>query len=143
MADTYLQENRGYITASKLKDFIKSPEYFFLKYIKEVPELKEKENVNFKLGTAIDDYISYWKNVFYEKYYIDEGFKKPELEEKLFNMWIDTKGLKVDDMKALLYWDTASKIRLTAWEGETILWCVNELERQTLFEKDGDYKCNI
>ena len=106
-----------------------------------MPELKEKEETHFKLWTAIDDFISYGENEFYKKYWIDEGLKKPELEEKLFNMWVDTTGLKVDDMKAQLYWDTESKTRLTAWEGQTVLGCVNELQRQKLFEKDGGYNC--
>ena len=139
MGKVYVEENRGYITASKLKDFIKSPEYFFLKYIKEVPDLKEEEKVCFKLGTAIDDLISYWENEFFKKYYIDEGLLKAELEDRLFNMGVDTKGLKVEDMKALIYWDIENKKRLTAWEWETVLGCVNELRRQKLFDKDGAY----
>jgi hypothetical protein len=47
--DKYIEENRGYITASKLKEFMRSPEQYFLKYIKEVPSLKEKEEKHFTL----------------------------------------------------------------------------------------------
>lgn len=142
--DKYIEENRGYITASKLKEFMKSPEHFFLKYIKEVPSLKEKEENHLKIGTAIDDFISYWENAFYKKYFIDEWLNMSEMKERLLKMWQDEellKWLKKCDFEELLYWDRSKKIRLTAWDWETILWCVNELQRQTLFNKDGWYDC--
>lgn len=141
--DKYIEENRWYITASKLKDFIKSPEFFYLKYIKEVPALREKEEKHFTIGTAIDDFISYWETIFYQKYFIDEWLKKQDLEERLALLHEPEiyKWLKVDELKELLYWDISKKIKLTAWDGETVLWCVNELQRQKLFKKDGWYTC--
>jgi len=73
--DSYIIKNRNFITASKLKDFMKSPEYFFRKYILEQP-IEGEEKKCFKMGTAIDDYISYGVVEFFEKYWIDEGLKK-------------------------------------------------------------------
>lgn len=131
--DKYIEENRDFVTASKLKTFIKSPEQFFLQYIKEVEPLDKREKKHFILGEALDDLISYGENTFYKKYYFDEGLLKADLEEKLFNMWVETKGLKVDEMKEVYYGDTSTKIRLTAWDKEVVLWCYNELKRQPLF----------
>lgn len=133
--DNYIRENFWYITASKLKCFIQSPEQFFLKYIKELPELQEKEKRHFIIWTAIDDYISYWENEFNKKYFIDECLLKWELEERLNAIGIDPKWLKVDDMKSVIYWDITSKIRLTAWEWIMINWIIKEFNRQTLFDK--------
>lgn len=139
--DSYIEENRWFITASKLKCFIKSPEDFFLRYIKEEDTIDERDKKHLTIGTAIDDLISYWENAFFKKYFIDEWLLKPELEQKLFEMWIDSKGLKVEDMKALVYWDTSEKIRLTPGEGKEVLSCVNELKRQPLFDVNWLYDC--
>lgn len=57
-SQSYIERNRGYVTASKLKTFIKSPEAYYLEYIKEVPLEREDSNA-FILGTAFDDHLSY------------------------------------------------------------------------------------
>jgi len=137
--DRYIEENRWYITASKLKCFIKSPEDFFLKYIKEIEPLNKKEKKHFKLWQALDDYISYWEKVFNEKYFIDEWLNKWEIEKRLLEQWVDTKWLLVIELKELLYWDITNKIKLTKLDFETVNWCLNELTRQPLFNKDDKY----
>jgi len=139
--DKYIEENRWYITASKLKCFIKSPEDFFLKYIKEVPPLQNKEKKYFTLWTAIDDYISYWETEFHKKYYIDQWLRVDEMKERLIAMWVDWGSMKKPELEDLLYWDRLSKIKLTTWDSETVMWCIKELERQPLFNKDWSYEC--
>lgn len=142
--NSYIEENRWYITASKLKEFMKSPEQFFLKYIKELPSPKDSDERHFILWTAIDDFISYWELEFHKKYFIDEWLTIAETTERLISIWIDPivlKWLKAPDLKEMLYWDISSKIRLTAWEWQTVLGCVRELNRQPLFNKDWWYEC--
>lgn len=141
--NSYIEENRGYITASKLKEFMKSPEQFFLKYIKEMPSQKDSDERHFILWTALDDYISYWELEFHKKYFIDEWLTISDMTERLTANWTDPivlKWLKAWELKELLYWDISSKIRLTAWEWETILWCVREFNRQSLFNKNWWYE---
>jgi len=135
---SYLEENRGYITASKLKDFMKSPEIYYLKYIKEMQ--LEKPKTCFKIWTALDDYFSYWQKVFSEKYFIDEMLDKTQLQEILTERWVEFKktDLKADLMD-LVYWDWQSKVRLTKTEAETINKMIAELERQPLFNVKGKY----
>lgn len=143
MSDKYIEENRGYITASKLKEFMKSPEQFFLKYIKEVPQLQEKEKKCFRIWTAIDDLISYWEIKFAEKYFADEWLLKWDLIDILsIDYSLDVlKKMKLDELKELKYWEINSKIKLTKQEYEDILGCVRELYRQPLFNKGWWYEC--
>lgn len=139
--DKYIEENRWYITASKLKEFMKSPEQFFLKYIKETPPLKNWEKKYFTIWTAIDDYISYWETKFYQKYYIDQWLRVDEMKERVIAMWVDPKWMTKPHLEDALYWDRSWKIKLTPWDGETVLWCVRELQRQKLFDSDWEYVC--
>lgn len=135
--DSYIEENRWFITASKLKSFIISPEYFFLKYIKEVPPLKEGEKDSLKMGTALDDLISYGEEEFYKKYYVDTGMKVAELRAKCDELGIEHKGLLKDDIVDIL---SGWKKKLTNAIAERIFGMYNELKRQDLFETGGDYE---
>lgn len=140
--DTYIQENKWYITASKLKEFIKSPEQFFLKYIKEeeVPEQTEKKH--FKIWTALDDLVSYWENEFYKKYYIDEWLTIEWIKKRLIENWSEEillKWLTKTDLQDMLYWDLTDKIKLTPADGKQVLWMFNEMKRQKLMKLDWEY----
>ena len=139
--DKYIEENRGFITASKLKEFIKSPEQFFLKYIKEIPPLKSGAKKHFVLWTAIDDLISYWETKFFQKYYIDHWLRVDEMKERVLAMWIDPKWMTKPSLESALYWDRDWKIKLTVWDWETVMWCVKELQRQPLFDANWEYEC--
>jgi len=136
--DGYIKKNRGYVTASKLKDFMKSPEFYFRKYILE-QNINGEEKTCFKLGTAIDDFISYGEEKFYEKYFIDEGLLKWDLEKLAIEKGIPL-GAKetVKTLKEKIYGD--DKIRLTAWEGQTVTRVLKEFNRQKLFDKETVYE---
>jgi hypothetical protein len=56
--DKYIEENRGCITASKLKCFSNSPEEYFIKYVLETPYLEKKKKC-FEIGNAVDYFLSY------------------------------------------------------------------------------------
>lgn len=55
---SYIERNREFVTASKLKTFIKSPEAYYLEYIKEVA-IEREDSAAFILGTAFDDALTY------------------------------------------------------------------------------------
>lgn len=135
---SYLEENRGYITASKLKDFMKSPEIYFLKYKKELQ--LEKPKTCFKIWTALDDYFSYWQKEFEKKYFIDEWLLKEDLQNILTERGVEFKKSDTKpDLMDLVYWDWQSKTRLTKLEYETINNMIVELERQPLFNANWNY----
>lgn len=76
--DVYLEKNRGFDTASKLKLFFNCPFSYFLKYILELDLGDKSDESHFVVGNGVDYYVSYAKQKFNEKYYL------PELGEKTF-----------------------------------------------------------
>jgi PD-(D/E)XK nuclease superfamily len=70
-SQSYIEKNRDFVTASKLKTFIKSPEAYYLQYIKEVPSPRETSKA-FTLGTAFDDALSYGAIEWNKKYFVDD-----------------------------------------------------------------------
>lgn len=100
---SYIEKNRGFITASKLKTFIKSPEAYYLQYIKEVPTDKATSKA-FLLGTAFDDALSYGAIEWNKKYFVDDGLTVTELVEKCFSMGISPTGKeKKDELMRMVY----------------------------------------
>jgi len=138
--DSYIEKNRGFITASKLKCFSKSPEEYFIKYVLETPYQTKKKKC-LEIGTAVDDYISYGEKKFFEMYYIDEGLTIAGLKESL-----DSEGIiynpkaKKDELEGELYGDRSLKKRLTASEGEIVQNVIREFTRQPLMDAEGDYE---
>lgn len=145
--DTYTIRNHGYITASKLKCYIKNPAEYYVKYVKMV-EL-ETEKRYFILWTAFDDLITFWQDFFMEKYYIDEGLLVEDLRQELLKKnpedrynWSDTavRQAKLPVLRWLYYRDPAQKkVRLTPWEGDTIVWMYKESMRQKIADVNGVY----
>ena len=126
----YLEKNRWFVTASKLKYFLTFwPEAYYYKFVKEIV-LDEEEKDYYTVWTAFDDLVSYWEDFFNDKYYIDEGLLKEELIRKCEEKGFSTNG-KVEDLKARLYWD---KIKLTPLQWESVLWMYREAKRQPLVD---------
>lgn len=136
----YLEKNRWFITASKLKYFLTfGPEAYYWKFIKEFP-LDEAEKDYYLVGTAFDDLVSYWEEYFFDKYYIDEGLLKEDLIRRCEELGLNTWG-KVEDLRERLYW---SKIKLTKLQGDNVFGMYNEIKRQPLVEFwDPSYKAQV
>ena len=64
----YVERNRGYITASKLKCFENDPYTYKLKYVDEIPEPYAKEKDYFIVGQAFDDLLTEGKKWFDKNY---------------------------------------------------------------------------
>ena len=116
MSKDYLDNNRGKITASKLKAFIECPESYRLAYIEEVDI---PSTPSLELWTAAHYLLSDWWDRFNEKYLIMEKGKKR------------TKKLLEEESREIL---THSD-----WLKLNILW--DEIKRQPLFDLEWDYEC--
>lgn len=137
---SYIERNRGVVTASKLKTFIKSPEAYYKQYIEEAHISKETSRA-FVLGTAFDDALSYGAIEWNKKYFVDDGLTVAELVEKCFSMGIAPTGKeKKDELLRMAYGDIEAKIRLTAGEGESIRGMLHEATRQPLWDIHGEYE---
>ena len=126
----YLDRNRWFVTASKLKYFLTYwPEAYYYKFVKEII-LDEEEKDYYTVWTAFDDLLSYGEDFFNDKYYIDEWLLKEDLIKKCEEKGFITTW-KVEDLKARLYWD---KIKLTPMQWEAVLWMYREAKRQPLVD---------
>jgi len=138
---SYLDDNRWFITASKLKYFLSFwPEAYYLKYEKEIPSTHEWEKDYFKLGTAFDDLLSYGADEFFKKYAIkEEKLLKDDIKKKLDEKWIEySKSAKVADLEGLYYGD--DKQLISNWDWKKILWMYNEVMRQPLADAKWEYQ---
>lgn len=142
----YVQENDWFITASKLKCFLKNPQEYYLKYVAKIEIDTWEEARHFVIGTAFDDLISYWEEFFLEKYYIDDGSVKDDLLKRAISKGeIDEKVLKVrklPELRAYLFAskDWNEKIRLTPAEWRDIMWMYREMKRQPLADMVWEYE---
>ena len=99
---SYVEENRGYITASKLKLFMKSKEAYKKVYVDEVDTSFIKESKSLENGTIVDSYIL-TPEQFKREYAILEGTKKDDLIRQCLEQNIPVeKSDKVEDLKAKL-----------------------------------------
>lgn len=139
--DWYTIKTRDTITASKLKVYKDSKEVFFRKYILEAPVTYEKEEAkHFKIWTAFDDYLSYWKEKFDEKYIIDKWLLKPWLIAECERLWLDSTWT-VDVLKERLFWD---KIILSQADWAVIDAMLKEFYRQPMFKPtDPTFKYQV
>lgn len=174
MADqTYLQKNRGYVTASKLKKFLKNPEEYKVQYIDEIILDDEEESESMKIGTALDYLLTHGRTKFLERYFEDDGYTIPQLAERLAFLacpckeWYDRNGIDDPDYsqvadheewsrlvgvyaknkkEALIkeyYGDTSGKVRLTAWQARRVLGMYTEVMRQPMFDVGSPYDVQV
>lgn len=139
-AQEYLDKNRWFITASKLKYFLTFwPEAYYYKFVKELI-LEENEKDYYLVWTAFDDLVSYGEEYFFDKYYLDEWLLKDELIKRCEELGLNT-NWKVEDLRARLYWD---RIKLTQLQWDQVFWMYNEIKRQPLVEWwDPSYKAQV
>jgi hypothetical protein len=114
--DPYIEANRGFLTASKLKLFMKDPYMYWVKYELEL-DVGDKVETYFQLGTAFDDFVSYGELEFWRRYEILEPRKKR------------TEG--------------AQKLQFTNSDGAVLLNMMKEARRQTLFDLSGEYNPQV
>lgn len=141
---SYVQENDWFITASKLKCFLKNPQEYYLKYVQKL-ELETEEARCLVVWTAFDDLVSYWEEFFFKKYYVDDWSVKEELCQKAIDKWeIDPKIIKawkLPQLRAYMFAsaDWTEKIRLTPAEWRDIMWMFRESLRQPIADSAWDY----
>lgn len=130
----YVEDNRGYITASKIKLFMKSKEAYKKVYVDEVDTSFLKESKSLENGTIVDSYIL-TPEQFAQDYAILEGTKKDDLIRQCLEQNIPVeKSDKVEDLKAKL---VGNKQVLTDWEVDMVKGIEAELKRQPLFDFFG------
>ena len=133
----YIEKNKWYITASKLKLFLDSPLLYKAIYVDEVPLDGIKPVAALELWAMVDKYIL-TPDEFKEEYTFPIAWLKDDLIKYCNEKWIELTGKeKVDDLKALIYWD---KKVLTQAQEDTVLWIGLELATQPLFEWKWDYE---
>ena len=77
VVDSYLQENDGYFTASKLKVYRANPEEYRLQYVDKIKI--EKDRRYFVIGTAFDDLLTYRIEMWNNRQYFYEGEESQEV----------------------------------------------------------------
>lgn len=135
---SYLKQNSWFITASKLKCFIRNPEEYKLKYIDEI-ELDWEDKRCFVLWNAFDTLMSYGKEKFDEQFCIDDGLLVDELKQKMIDLWEDpskVKSMKLPELRYYFQWD---KTRLTPAEGRDVVGMYREALRQPILDLWWDY----
>lgn len=107
IANPYLEETKGFMTASKLKSFAACPFSYYLT-CELGYKLEDNDKVCFQVGTAIDDYVTYGRAYFDDKYVI----LPPNTKRKM----------------------NTSKIEFTNSDGACIENIIKEMKRQPLFD---------
>jgi len=111
----YLVENKDFMTASKLKIFIKCPYTFHLMYNLGLL-LEEDDKVYFVVGSAADDFCSYGLEYYQNKYEVLEKYKKKS--------------------------QFSDKIQINYSDGHCLNHVIDEMRRQPLFELHNPrFKC--
>lgn len=136
----YIEENRGFLTSSKIKLYKKSKEAYKKVYVDEVDTSFLPSSSALENGTMVDQYILS-PDEFDKNYVIPAWSLKADLEAECLrrNIPTTTDGKKdtIDQLKAKLY---GNKIVLSAWEVNMINSIKNELHRQPLYNHDGNYE---
>lgn len=113
---SYIEENRGYITSTKLKAFDKCPMFYDLVYNKEL--LIEEPSDSLIMGRSFDDYMTLGKEGWEKKWAILEPRQKRT-------------GFK------------GKQIPMTNSTGSIILAAVEEAMRQPIFDAENGYEKQV
>lgn len=131
MSNPYIENNRGFITASKIKAYIDNPQVYKAIYVDEqstdfLPEFKA-----FKTGLLVDKYLL-TPDEFDYKFPLENSLKADLIEYISLNLpEVHLTGKeKVEDLKQIIYGD--SKV-LTATEALLLKDIKREIDRQPLW----------
>jgi len=113
---SYLEKNRGFITSSKLKNFLICKHRYCLEYEKE-EEGFEEDDAKFLQGLAFEDFLYHGEKEWRKKWII----APPRMNRKKYAL---ETGMKV----------------LSEPEGKAVLLAIEEAERQPILDLNGDYQ---
>lgn len=132
----YRERNEWFITASKLKLFLDSPLLYKAIYVDKVDTSMIKQSPALELGDMVDKYVL-TPDKFKEEFCFAIWWLKADLVKYCEERWIELTGKeKVEDLKALIYWD---KKVLTQAQEDTVIGIWSELMTQPLFDWKWDY----
>lgn len=136
----YVEDNKGYLTASKGKANKKCPETAHKKY--ELGEIPDEESKSLELGTLFDEWVTLGSDAFWKKYKIKEKMLKADLILALQKSGkeFDPKA-NVGVLEAVYYGDAEL---LTPAEGEKIIQLVMMAEKQGYFmDVNNEYDVQV
>lgn len=132
----YREKNKWFITASKLKLFLDSPLLYKAIYVDEVDISNLKPVSALEIWSMVDKYVL-TPEEFHKEYVFPIWGLKADLIKYCQEHWIELTGNeKVDDLKALIYWD---KKILTQAQEDVVIGIASELMTQPLFDWKWDY----
>lgn len=85
MTDIYIEKNRGFMTSSKLKEFVRCQKCYKWKYEDEIPDpTADFETADhFVIGQALDDRLTHGEEAYKEKYFVVARRMDCEEERKI------------------------------------------------------------
>lgn len=137
MQDNYIEKNRGFITASKIKLFLDSPELYKAVYVDEVDTSNIKTPEAIEDGKMIDEYLLS-SDLFHQNYFLPQGkMLKADYVAALESAGIEFDPKEtVEQLKEKLLGD---KTVITPAKADMLVGIRKELKRQPLWAwKPGD-----
>ena len=131
MSNPYIENNRGFITASKIKSYLDNPQVYKAIYVDEQSTDFLPEFQAFKTGLLVDKYLLTPEEFEY-KFPLENSLKADLIEYINLNLpqinltWKE----KVDELKTIIYWDTPV---LSATEASLLKDIKREIDRQPLW----------
>lgn len=123
---TYLEENQGFVTQTKLKAFGRCELLYYLSYEKELHEEAESTESQI-LGTILDDYCSMSEDNFWLKWTLVIPKTKYEafIEDLDDDVWVER--VRIGSQRK----DKNAEFMITAWD--QVQDSIRELQRQPLY----------
>ena len=130
MSNPYIENNRGFITASKIKAYLDNPQVYKAIYVDEQSTDFLPEFQAFKTGLLVDKYLL-TPDEFDYKFPLENSLKADLIEYINLNLSVQLTGKeKVEELKQIIYGD--SKV-LTATEASLLKDIKREIDRQPLW----------
>lgn len=120
MSQNYVEKNRGYITSSKLKEFMRCPKCYYFKYVAEVPDPTESEKFfdkdAFLIGQALDDLLTHGEDKYAELYEVVARRSKASEKIQLTNTHARTIGALHREFMAVEHFNKCPHKKVLTWE---------------------------